>query len=165
MRRTILAAFALCILAACQPTTTELTEEKRAAITDTVRQLADQSFDDFAALDCDRMMAVYSSDVVWAFNGVLATNRDSLVTACSEEIGSIQEVTSGDWGRVHIRVLGPDAAVFTATFDWAAVDTSGTLIGVPGVLTTVWARTTEGWQVVHGHESLPAPEPPPPEPL
>ncbi len=154
MHRTIIPALAFCVAAvACQPATTELTEEQKAAIADTVSQLADTFFEDFRALDFDRMMAPYGSEVVWAENGALGTNRDSLVTAWSGLIAAIQEVTSGDWGEVHVKVLGPDAAVFTATFDWAGVDSSGAQVGNPGVWTTVWLRTDEGWKIVHGHES------------
>lgn len=57
-------------------------------------------------------------------------------------------------------VLGPDAAVFTASFDWTGVDTSGAQAEVAGVWTTIWSRTDEGWKFVHGHESL---LPPPPD--
>lgn len=159
MRRMILPLMLL-VATACQPAATELTEEQRAAIADTVRQLADTFFEDFRALDFDRAMAPYGSELVWAENGVLAANRDSLDTAWRGLFASTQEVTSGDWGEVHVKVLGPDAAVFTATFDWAGVDTSGAQIGNPGVWTTVWLRTDEGWKIVHGHESYPTTESP-----
>ncbi|NIM49961.1 MAG: DUF3225 domain-containing protein [Gemmatimonadales bacterium] len=154
MRRMILPLMLL-VAAACQPATTELTEEQRAAIADTVRQLADTFFEDFRALDFDRAMAPWASELVWAENGVLGANRDSLDTVWRGMFASIQEVTSGDWGEVHVKVLGPDAAVFSATFDWAGVDTSGAQIGTAGVWTTVWLRTDEGWKIVHGHESFP----------
>jgi ketosteroid isomerase-like protein len=120
--------------------------------------LADTYFEDFRALDFDRLVAPFASEVVWAENGVIGANRDSLDTAWSGFFASMQEVTSGDWGEVHIKVLGPAAAVFTASFDWAGVDTAGVHLGVAGVWTTVWERTAEGWKIVQGHESfLPPP--------
>ncbi len=159
MRRLALAVVALAFLAACQPATTELTEEQSAAVADTVRQLADAFFDDFRAGDVDGAFAPFSSEIVWAENGVLAANRDSLVTVWSGFFASIQEVTSGDWGEVHVTVLGPGAAVFNASFDWAGVDTTGAELGGSGVWTTVWQRTVDGWKIVQGHESyLPPPE-------
>ena len=154
MRRIVLAAFALTVLAACQPATTEFTDAERAAIRDTVTQLADVVFEAFRALEVDRFMAPYGSEFIWAENGVLGTNRDSLVGAWSGVFAGIQEVTSGDWGEVHVEVLGPDAAVFTAAFDWTGVDTSGVETEVAGVWTTIWTRTDEGWKIIHGHESL-----------
>jgi ketosteroid isomerase-like protein len=155
MRRIVLSAFALIVLAACQPTVTELTDAERAAIRDTVTQLADDVFDTFKALDVDGFMTPYGPEFIWAENGVLGTNRDSLVGAWSGVFAGIQEVTSGEWGEAHVDVLGPDAAVFTATFGWTGVDTSGAEMEVTGVWTTIWARTNEGWKIIHGHESMP----------
>ncbi|UCG87443.1 MAG: nuclear transport factor 2 family protein [Gemmatimonadota bacterium] len=159
MRRLAVAAVVLGFLAACQPATTEFTEEQRAAVADTVRQLADTFFDDFKALDFDRAMAPYADDLVWAESGVVGANRDSLETAWRGVFALFREVTAGEWTEVHIEVLGPDAAAFTASFDWAGVDTSGAQVGGSGAWTTVWQRTAEGWKIVQGHESyLPAPE-------
>ena len=161
MRRIVLAAFALGVLAACQPTATELTEVQKGAIADTVRQLADTYFADARALDFDGMMATYASELVWAENGALGANRDSLATAWRGFFAAIREVTSGNWGEVHVKVLSPTTAVYTASFDWVAVDTSGAATGSHGVWTAVWEQTAEGWKIVYGHESyvpLPAPE-------
>ena len=159
MRRLVLTALSLAFLAGCQHATTEFTDEQRAAVADTVGQLADAFFEDFRALDFEGAMAPFKPGIVWAENGVMGTNIDSLSTAWGGFFASIQEVTSGDWAEVHIDVLGPDAAVFTATFDWAGVDTTGAEVGGSGVWTTVWERTPDGWRVVQGHESyLPPPE-------
>ena len=152
MRRMILPLM-LFVSVACQPATVELTEEQTAAIADTVRQQADAFFDAFRAIDVDRGMAPFGSELVWAENGVLGANRDSLVTAWRGIFAAMRQVTSGDWGEVYIKVLGPDAAVFTGSFDWTGVDTTGAPMGATGVWTTVWVRTTEGWKVAHGHES------------
>ena len=159
MRRIVLAVFAVAVLAACQPATSELTEEQKAAIADTVRQLADTFFEDFRFLDFVPAMAPYAPELVWAESGVLGANRDSLANAWGGIFASIQEVTSGEWGEVHIKVLGPAAAVFTASFDWAGVDTAGAELGGSGVWTAIWERTEQGWKIVQGHESyLPPPD-------
>ena len=159
MRRFAVAAVVLAVLVACQPATTEFTEEQRAAVADTVRQLADTFFEDFKALDFDHAMLPYASQIVWAENGVLGTNRDSLETAWRGVFASLQEVTGGIWDEVHVEALGPDAAAFTASFDWAGLDTTGAQVGASGVWTTVWQRTAEGWKIVQGHESYqPVPE-------
>ena len=159
MRRIVLAAFTLIVLAACQPTTTEFTEEQKAAIADTVRQLADAFLVDMKALNLDGAMAAYAPEFVWAENGVLGARSDSILSAWRDAFASVREA-SGDWGEVHIKVLSPAAVVFTASFNWAVVDTAGVATGSNGVWTTVWERTVEGWKIVHGHESYqPTPEP------
>jgi ketosteroid isomerase-like protein len=159
MRRLALAVLALSFLAACQPATTELTDAERTTIRGTITQLADEVFDAFRAIDVERFMAPYGSEFVWVENGVLGTDRDSLANAWSDIFASIREITSGDWKDVYVDVLGRDAAVFTGSFDWAGIDTSGAAMAVSGVWTTIWTRTEEGWEIIHGHESLlPAPE-------
>jgi len=153
MRRVILPLM-LFGLFACQPATVELTEEQTAAIADTVRQQADAFFDAFRTLDADRAFTFYGPEFVWAENGVLGANRDSMVTAWRGIFAAMRQVTSGEWSEVHINVLAPDAAVFSGAFDWAGVDTSGASMGAKGVWTTVWVRTGEGWKIIHGHESF-----------
>jgi uncharacterized protein (TIGR02246 family) len=150
----------LAFSSACEPPeATQLTLAEREAISDTIRQLADQFFADFNALDFDAAMAPFSSDLVWAEQGHMGANRDSLDVAWRGVFESIQEVTSGDWTEVHIRVLGPDAAVFNGSFDWHGTGVNSEAVGGPGVWTTVWVRTDQGWQIVHGHESYAMPEP------
>ena len=159
MRRVVLAPLTLIVLAACQPTTTELTDEQEAAIADTVRQLADTYVGDLRALNFDRMMASYASEIVVAENGVLGANRDSLLTAWRSGFASFREVTNADWREVHVKVLGPAAAVLTGSWTSAWVDTAGVALGARGVWTGVWERGTEGWKIVYSHESyLPTPE-------
>ena len=53
MRRFMLAAFAMTVLAACRPTTTELTEKQEAAIADTVRAVNAEFWSAMEAADFD----------------------------------------------------------------------------------------------------------------
>lgn len=146
-------------VSACQaPGPAPMTMAEREAIADTIRQLSDQFFTDFRSLDFEAAMAPYSSDIVWAEQGHLGANRDSLEAAWSGFFESIREVTSGDWEEVHVRVLGPDAAVYTASYSWAGTDLNGEPVGGPGVWTTVWVRSDQGWRIVQGHESYPVAE-------
>jgi len=162
MRRMILPL--MLFVVACRPptveVTVELTDAEKAAIADTVRQQADAFYDAFRTLDFDRAMGAFGTDLVWAENAALGANRDSMVTAWRGYFDALREVTSGDWREVHIEVLGPDAAVFSGTFDWVGVDTTGAPAGSRGAWTAVWVRTAAGWKITHGHESwVPLPEP------
>ncbi len=157
MRRMILPLM-LFTFAACQPTTTELTADQRAAIRDTVTQLADEIVEAFRTRDIARYMAPHASEFVWVENGVIGTNRDSLEAAWGSLFATFQEITSVNWRDVYVDVLGPDAAVFTGSFDWTGVDTAGAQIAANGVWTTIWARRDEGWKIIHGHESFVTPE-------
>ena len=148
------------VAAACQRPAPTLTEQQQAAIADTIRQLADTYMQDIRAVDFDRVMAAYGPELVWAENSVLAANRDSLVTAWRAILATWREVTRAAWGGTHVKVLGPDAAVISAAFDWAGVDTVGAAMGTRGAWTAVYVRTDAGWKIAHAHESwVPVPTP------
>jgi uncharacterized protein (TIGR02246 family) len=141
------------LAAACKGAAPTLTEQQTAAIADTVRQAADAYMRDIRALDFERVNGAYSADLVWAENGVLAVNRDSLTTAWRQVFATWRTVTRGEWKDIRVRVLGPDAAVITAGFDLAAQDTAGAPIGTRGVWTAVYVRTDAGWKIAYAHES------------
>ena len=157
MRRMILPLM-LFVFVACQPATMEFTYEQRAAIHDTVTQLADEIVEAFRARDIDRYMAPHASEFVFVENGVIGADRDSMMNAWGNLFATFQEITTVDWIDVYVDVLGPDAAVFTGSFDWTGVDTAGSQIAANGVWTTIWTRGDEGWKIIHGHESFAMPE-------
>ena len=157
MRRFILAAFALTVLAACQPATTEFTDTERTAIRSEVTQEANSLVDAFRQLDADTYASFHSTSLVWAENGAITTNRDSLTNVWRDMYATSTEA-GADWEETHVRVLGPDAAVFTGSFTSHTVDSEGTRTDFQGVWTAVFARTAEGWEIVHGHESYTIPE-------
>ena len=69
MRRLTLAALSLAFLVtACQPATTELTEEQEAAIEEEVRQTLDDMGDAGSALDFDRLRSFLADDIRWAIS-------------------------------------------------------------------------------------------------
>jgi len=71
MRRLTLSVLSLAVLAACQPATTELTEEQRSAIADTARQIQLEHYAAAERLDVAAVANNFTEDGVVASNGVL----------------------------------------------------------------------------------------------
>jgi hypothetical protein len=89
MRRFIFAAFALTVLAACQPATTELTEEQKAEIEAAVRQVADDSYAGAREADFERIAShVSEQDGLCLFGATIRT--------CSEVLEMYRQAWSSD---------------------------------------------------------------------
>jgi len=161
MCRLGLAVLPLAFLAACQPATTELTEERRAAVAE---ELA-QSFDAYATavrqLDLDAVLGLFqqSDDFALAESGEITRSWTAFAQVVRESWPMYASVDSFAWGELHIQVLASNIAVVTTTFDFAASDTTGAPIVMNGTESTVWVQTDGEWKIVNVSETFPTPEP------
>jgi len=151
MRRFVFAAFALTVLAACQPVATEMTEEQKAEIAETIQQMNTELAVAMNARDLDSWLSGLSDDIRWAIPygyGSHSQIEDAVRSAPTDttEWGM-------DWEETFVRVLGPDAAVLWGTY--AARGTEGERVHT----TLVYAHVDGEWKVVHGH-STDAEQPP-----
>ena len=151
MRRIVLAAFAVTVLAACQPPTTELTEEQRTAIADTVRQLAVSFSDAWNTLDPDTHLSFYSDDVMYGFGGRFR-DAESFREATTSFMNLFAEFDQS-WDSLFVQVLGPTVAVTGGTVQWTNVRKSGESSLGGEAMTLVWHRVDGEWKVVHIHSS------------
>ena len=151
MRRLALAALSLAFLVtACQPATTELTEEQKAAIEEEVRQMQADMGDAYRALDFDRFRSFLADDLRWAISPVPFFTIEDMEPGLRAYMSGISETTSED--ELFVRVLGPDAAVVGLTSHETVVDVNGVSSSVRTAMTLVWARVDGVWKVVHGHQ-------------
>ena len=157
MRRVILAAFALTVLAACQPAPTELTEEQKAAIADTIRQLDEVVNRAYDARDLEAFLSHFVDGPAYVNvnQGVLqdrAGVRERLESDFTEYPSNTTEVTDR-----RIFVLGPNAVVCTVLTTYTQTNTDGESSEGTSAYTSMWTRSNGEWQVVHEHASqLPA---------
>ncbi len=156
MRRTILPALAFCIAAvACQPATTELTEEQKAAIADTVNALLDDYWDAWRDVDFDRGMSFFLDAPETAFASAdqvdygLAT-LDSKYRPFMATFES-QEITLAD---SRTTVLASNAVYTMQRGTYVQTDTAG-VVGdtLPFAYSMVWVRRNGEWKVLAGHQS------------
>jgi ketosteroid isomerase-like protein len=160
MRRLALAVLSSVVLAACQPVSTELTEERRSAIEEDIAR----AFDDYAIavrqLDQEAVLGFFqqSDDLAFAEFGEVVLSWSTLAERVRESWPMYASVESFGWGDLHIQALAPHIAVANTTFDFAAADTAGAPISVKGTFTTVWVDTDGAWKIVSLAETFPAPE-------
>ena len=160
MRRLLLAVLSLAFLAACQPATTELTEEQKAAIAAEVNAIHAENGQAWADADFDRAMSYFqnSQDMMFALEGGLMRGWDAMYNALAPYFEGVtrQEMTVAE---THTVVLARDAVSIMAQGTSAYVYESGE-VGPesPFALTLVYVLRDGEWKVALGHESLPTPE-------
>jgi uncharacterized protein (TIGR02246 family) len=158
MRKIVLAIVSWALVAgACQPAGTDLTEQERAVIADSVEQLAIRLLESYDALDADRFLSFYSDDMRWGARGDFQSRADfdAGVRGWLASLSGSVNV----WDERVVRVLGPDAAVLEARCHEIEVDTAGVSLEDSYAMTLVWARIDGEWKVVHAHSSHPRPRP------
>ena len=158
MHRLILAAFALTVLAACQPATTELTEEQKGEIAAEVQLLHDQYWDAWRETDKDRGMSYYrnSPDFVFANGVALVKGWGTLNEAVQSWTVESQVVTIDE---SIATVLAPDIVHFVENGTYSVTSTSGeTGPDIPFAVSTIWVLRDGEWKVDFGHISRLAPQ-------
>ncbi len=147
MRRMIL-PLTLCVFAACQPTTMELTDEQKAEIEAAVRQAATEYNELWTSDgDIDRYMS-YNSDwagAPWECCGTLDDLRSYVTSYWSRWDWESKEVRD-----MRVMVLGPDAAAVTFTTGSVRVDTAGVRLELTGEQAYLMVRETGQWKLLMG---------------
>ena len=162
MRRFVLAAFALTVLAACQPATTELTEEQTTAIASDIRQAFAEQIAAVGSADLDAWMDFYVSEDATGFVGqpALWVNRLDIYPTVVElrEMWEPEMAARSGHDFVteseHVAVLGENVGLHVYKGTFTITDTLGnTSEPAPWTVSTVWARGDAGWKILHLHQS------------
>jgi hypothetical protein len=147
---------------ACQPATTELTEERKAAIAAEVRQAAAEMFEAAIALDTDRWLSYWPSELEQRYQGqpALFVNRLDIYPTAGRMRAvwepSFAARSDHDFAteNEYVAVLGEDAALWVYEGTYAVTDTLGnTAEPAPWTVSAVWVRGDAGWKILHWHQS------------
>jgi uncharacterized protein (TIGR02246 family) len=149
----------LALLAACQPATSELTDQQKAALADSVSSLHAEMWQPWLAADIDQGMSYFlnSPDLGWAWDGEVRYGYDNIDAWFRPIMAGVtsQEFTVADRRTV---VLARDVVCVMEHGTITATDTAGvTGPAMPFALTTIWVRQDGEWKVNLAHESTPAP--------
>ena len=161
MRRIVLAAFAVTVFVACQPATTELTEEQKAEIAAEVDMALDTHWDLFRQADYDRGIEYWEhspemayvgvqGEIVMGFSTLDNLYRPFFATLASQEINIAER---------HFKTITRDAVYAMERGTLAQTDTSGVTGPTrPFAYTYLWMRTDAGWKISSAHMSDGDPE-------
>jgi uncharacterized protein (TIGR02246 family) len=160
VRRLTLSVLSLAFLAACQPATTELTEEQKAALADSAIAVNTEAWQPWLAADVDQRMQslLNSPDVGWAWNGEIRFGHANIAAWFRPFLDGVasQEFTVTERRAV---VLSRDVVCVMESGTIAATDTAGVTFPPSAfAFTAIWVRREGEWKIHLGHESSRAPE-------
>jgi ketosteroid isomerase-like protein len=157
MRRLVFAVLSLAFLATgCRPTTTELTEEQKAAIADEVNALVDGEWiASTDPVDFEKLMSlVHNTDeAVLAFNGGTVHSYATMRSVFGEHFSTISREPATITDSMTV-VLAPDVVYVIRAGTFVSIDTalnSGPL--TPFTQTLLWVLEDGAWKVLFGHVS------------
>jgi hypothetical protein len=162
MRRILLAALAVSVFVACQPATTELTEEMKAEIAAEIRQVVAEFWQTAEEVDIQRWLGYWPPEIESYFQTEPAfqVNMLNILTGADE----VRENWVSDFAarsangivlaNEHIAVLTEDLALHVSKGSFTVSDTLGnTTEPAPWTATTVWVRHSGEWKNLHMHQS------------
>ncbi len=145
MKKIVLPALAFCVAAiACQPASTELTDEQKAAIADSVTQLSAEmqsAFDNEDAAYFD-----YVSD--WTTSSVVGNRSFEAGRSFVQESIWPNNDQTVELGETRTVVLGSDAVVVERAQVNAITDSTGETTEYDAVLLQLWVRENTGWKAL-----------------
>ncbi len=160
----IVGVAALALAAACTMPQRPLTEAQRAALGDSVDQVAGRLMAAVATHpNVDTMLAYYvkGPDLVHAEYGMIYPTYDSLVKGARAFLGSVKSANFKFTDK-HVTVLDRDVVVLTVMIGGTVTDTANRVTPVSEAWTMVFHRTSDGWKIAADHESVAPPAPPAP---
>jgi hypothetical protein len=158
---TIVGAAAVALVATCAPPQRPLTDAQRAALGDSVDQVASRMMASFATqATADHMLSFYVSgnELAHAEYGMIFPTYDSLVKAARafwRPYKAVQLALS----EKHLTVLDRDVVVLTAFISGTVTDSANQATPVREAWTAVFHRTSDGWKIAADHESMAPPAP------
>jgi hypothetical protein len=158
MRRLVLAAVALTFVTACQPATTELTEEQKAAIAAEVDSVVSQWWAAWNAMHFDHGMSFFEDarETAWAGDGQLHYSVAGIDGHYRPLFTGLQRQDVTPISSRTI-VLGPDVVYTIRNVNVGHVDTAGIAQPeFPYAETIIWVKQNGEWKVLLGHGSTPS---------
>ena len=143
----------LIFLFSCQGNV-DLTDDQKATITAEIESLYTEAISNLSLLDIE----VWSAN--WSKDGLLSVNsginyfssfvefRDSV-----EYWFSLRETQEVEILEQRVTVFESDLALLTSTASWEIQFKDETELSVKALATLLWKKETEGWKIIHLHES------------
>ena len=155
--------FGLVVQFACGPDQPRgVSDQEKKVIADSLEKLVVSTYDLSAPNAVERLMSLYpaTGPVYSTSSGHITTTRDSLQAQLEtfwKYVGSNMRSPKWEWTSMHIDVLGPDAAVMTASYRVPHQTPMNMEHVIAGAWTAVFARRAGKWVVIQEHLSdLPA---------
>jgi hypothetical protein len=162
MRRFIFTTLALTVFVACQPASTELTEEQKAVIAAEVNAIQADFWDAWTETDVDRGISFNrnSPEYTYASEGQLVVGFAQFEEIARSNNADVESMTM-NIAASQTRVLAPNVVCVTAQGTGVATDTTGeTGPEAAYAFTFIWVLRDGEWKIELTHFSAPTPEAP-----
>ena len=151
----LLAVLAVAVLAACEPATTELTEEQKAAIADELSASKDANLAAIRDLDADRLLAFYenSEDFTWTLYGSVNRGWSTWAEHVRSAFSGMASVESCEISDDYLQILASDIAVGTGLITMTGTTTAGDSFLIEHTYTTVSVKWDGQWKKINISET------------
>ena len=135
-----------------------VSDQEKKVIADSLKKLVVTTYDLSAPNAVDRLMSLYDTTgpVYSTSSGHITTTRDSLqaqIETFWKYVGSNMRSPKWEWTAMHVDVLGPDAAVMTASYRVPHQTPMNMEHVIAGAWTAVFANRGGRWVVIQEHLS------------
>lgn len=147
MRRFVIAALALTVLAACQPATTELTDYQKGEVAAEVMMVVDELMAAWNAEDATTSLSFFDAEALNVLWG--DTEYDSR-ESFSEFWSNLWETIpsfEGAWDDTFVRALSLNTAVFRGRYHTTITDGEGVATLWRPHWNAVFERRSDGWKM------------------
>jgi hypothetical protein len=156
---------ALFVLAACQPAPVELTDEQKAAIADEIAARYAGAAEAIRARDVEAWLTYFENSDELTFtsciqDGPVAAYRSWAARADTTyaHYGALSSMDRFEWGELHTRVLAPNVALVSTTYEAVATDAAGVSFGGNATWVAVWIEVGGQWKMASVAETWSWPE-------
>jgi len=151
--RTLAVMAVLFLVVACQAPPPEMTEAERTQIEADVAAVMQQFMEGFNELNLEKINQTMHPDLMSFPLGGRLVNKSEYREYLDEWVAD-KESWKGSWHEMRVRVLSPNAAVFTGTYSDTIRYLDGQVRFYPqGAWVTLVERTPEGWKWSMGGQS------------
>jgi uncharacterized protein (TIGR02246 family) len=133
------------------PNPAMLSESQIAQIKTEVKQAAT---DHLNTQDAEAALNHFADDIIAVSNDKLFPSFDSLAEDVRAYYEILEEVNRAAWDEIHIHVINPEAAIFTAKFRYSFTAKDGTRMDLQGIWTALYVKDNGVWKIRVRHESF-----------
>ena len=104
--------------------------------------------------DAETALSHFMDDVIAVSNDKFFRSFEALAKDVRAYYEILEEVNFAAWDDIHIRIIDPNAAVFTAKFKYGFTSKDYTRTDLQGIWTALYVRDKGNWKIRVRHESF-----------
>ena len=145
-------AVSLLTISCEQHTPNQLSKEKKAAISDTLRAFVKDVNATWENLDAEAYIDHFSEDAKFIYQGSVMKYAE-LQKLTENYMAGLQEVDI-NMGDLNVKVLNPDVALITYDYQSAMTRSNGDNTNLRAIISGTLERINGEWKIIRAHETM-----------